>query len=574
MDKRLKHSVTAEEEAAYVNWINKLLKPDADLKFMMPLETGKFFPKLKDGLLLCKLVNTVQANTIDERTLNKREDKELSIFKKHENLNLAVNSARAIGVNTTNIHAEDFLKERAHLILSFLRQLIILGLFARLDLKSHPGLQVLLKPNEELSDFIKMSPEKILMRWVNYQLALAKCKRRMKNFTKDVQDCEIFSNLIRQIAPREVPITMDAMIEPNLTKRADIMLDQANKLGCRDFITSRDVSTGNYKLCLAFVANLFNNHPSLPIDVLEAPEEKIEETREEKTFRNWINSLGVMPRVKYLFPDLQDGIVLCGLLDKMQPKSVDWTKVKKTFKKATAKIDKRENCVQVVEVAKGFGVSLVGIGGADIYDMKKNAIMSLLYQLLHKQTMSILLKLKPGGKIQDKDIIQWAATKLKDNEKKRTFKSFTDPNLVDGIAILELLECIKPGRVSWGLVKGYTDSGVPDANISDEDRLSNIGYAISLSRKLGAVIIALPEDVLELKPKMMMTIFASLMTLDTITAENPPEVETEETGTRTSKRKSKKGTSSPIKKSPEAEEEEEEEEEEEVELDDEDVEEE
>ncbi|CAK9293407.1 unnamed protein product [Gordionus sp. m RMFG-2023] len=572
MEKRLKHSVAAEEEAAYVNWINKLLGSDSDLKFLMPVQTGKFFPKLKDGLLLCKLVNTVQANTIDERTLNKRADgKELNIYKKQENLNLAVNSAKSIGVNTTNIHAEDFLNERPHLILSFLRQLIILGLFARLDLKSHPGLQILLKPNESLSDFLKMSPEKILMRWVNYQLGLAKCKRKMKNFTKDVQDCEIFSTLINQIAPREAKVTMDAMLEPNLTKRADIMLDQADKLGCRDFITSRDVSTGNYKLCLAFVANLFNNHPGLPIDGLEPPEEKIEETREEKTFRNWINSLGVQPRVKYLYPDLQDGIVLCGLLDKMQPKSVDWTKVRKTFKKTTGSIEKKDNCGQVVEMAtKNFGISLVGIGGADIYEMKKNAILSMLYQLLHKQTTTILLKLKPGGKIQDKDIIQWATAKLKENDKKRIFKSFQDPILSDGISILELLECIKPGRVIWGLVKGVTEDGTPDRSINDEDRLSNIGYAISLSRKLGAVIIALPEDVLELKPKMMMTIFASLMTLDTIASENPVN-EDEDTDTRTSKRKSTKRVSA-IKKSPDAEEEEEEEVE--VELDDEEEEEE
>jgi plastin-3 len=38
---------------------------------------------------------------------------------------------------------------------------------------------------------------------------------------------------------------------------------QADKLGCRSFITPKDVTDGIYKLNLAFVANLFNNHPSL-----------------------------------------------------------------------------------------------------------------------------------------------------------------------------------------------------------------------------------------------------------------------------------------------------------------------
>ena len=44
------------------------------------------------------------------------------------------------------------------------------------------------------------------------------------------------------------------------------MLQQAEKLGCRSFITPEDVVNGVYKLNLAFVANLFNNHPALYSD--------------------------------------------------------------------------------------------------------------------------------------------------------------------------------------------------------------------------------------------------------------------------------------------------------------------
>jgi hypothetical protein len=38
--------------------------------------------------------------------------------------------------------------------------------------------------------------------------------------------------------------------------------------------------------------------------------EAIEETREEKTYRNWMNSLGVDPYVNYLYSDLQNGLVI------------------------------------------------------------------------------------------------------------------------------------------------------------------------------------------------------------------------------------------------------------------------
>lgn len=80
--------------------------------------------------------------------------------------------------------------------------------------------------------------------------------------------------------------------------------------GCRSFLTPQDVVDGVYKLNLAFVANLFNKHPALdkPEEPLEL--ENIEETREEKTYRNWMNSMGVNPYVNWLYSDLADGLVI------------------------------------------------------------------------------------------------------------------------------------------------------------------------------------------------------------------------------------------------------------------------
>lgn len=46
-------------------------------------------------------------------------------------------------------------------------------------------------------------------------------------------------------------------------KRAEAMLQQAERLGCRQFVTPTDVVSGNPKLNLAFVANLFNKYPAL-----------------------------------------------------------------------------------------------------------------------------------------------------------------------------------------------------------------------------------------------------------------------------------------------------------------------
>ena len=64
---------------------------------------------------------------------------------------------------------------------------------------------------------------------------------------------------------------------------------------------------------LSFVANLFNKYPALhaPVNIdLDIPTEVIEETREEKTYRNWMNSMGLSSNVNYLYNDLQDCLVI------------------------------------------------------------------------------------------------------------------------------------------------------------------------------------------------------------------------------------------------------------------------
>ena len=71
--------------------------------------------------------------------------------------------------------------------------------------------------------------------------------------------------------------------EPDRRERAERMLQEADKMGCRSFVSPEDVVTGNYKLNLAFVANLFNSYPALEnLEVIDL-EEIHEETREEKS---------------------------------------------------------------------------------------------------------------------------------------------------------------------------------------------------------------------------------------------------------------------------------------------------
>lgn len=58
-----------------------------------------------------------------------------------ENLNLALNSASAIGCHVVNIGAEDLKEGRQHLVLGLLWQVIKIGLFADIELSKNEGEQ-------------------------------------------------------------------------------------------------------------------------------------------------------------------------------------------------------------------------------------------------------------------------------------------------------------------------------------------------------------------------------------------------------------------------------------------------
>ena len=60
----------------------------------------------------------------------------------------------------------------------------------------------------------------------------------------------------------------------------------------------------------------------------------------------------------------------------------------------------------------------------------------------------------------------------------------------------------------------YTEAVLRGVSFVMQEKLSNAKYAISVARSKGARIYALPEDIVELKSKMVMTIFACLMILD------------------------------------------------------------
>ncbi|XP_007546055.1 PREDICTED: plastin-3-like [Poecilia mexicana] len=506
------HSYSEEERYAFVNWINTALEKDPDCQHVLPMDpnTDALFKTVGDGIVLCKMINLSVPDTIDERTINK---KKLTPFTTQENLNLALNSASAIGCHVVNIGALDLKEGKPHLVLGLLWQIIKIGLFADIELSRNEALAALLRDGETLEDLMKLSPEELLLRWANFHLENAGYPK-INNFSSDIKDSKAYFHLLNQISPKgteenqpRIDINMAGFNEKDDLKRAEAMLQQADRLGCRQFVTPTDVVSGNPKLNLAFVANLFNKYPALT----KPENEDIDwdllgdgETREERTFRNWMNSLGVSPTVNHLYVDLQDAMVILQLYERIKVE-VDWNnKVNKPpYPKLGTNMKKLENCNYAVELGKTTKFSLVGIGGQDLNDGNPTLTLALVWQLMRRYTLNVLEELGDGEKVNDDIIVRWVNKTLAEAGKSTKISSFKDKEISSSLAVLELIDAIQPGSINFDLVK--------TGRLSEDDKLDNAKYAISMARKIGARVYALPEDLVEVKPKMVMTVFACLM---------------------------------------------------------------
>eukprot|EP01041_Mallomonas_annulata_P003796 gene3796-7544_t len=453
------HTFSDDEKIAFSEHLNNCLSRDPILSKLMPFDimSNDLFERAHDGLVLCQLINLVVPDTIDERAINKATPaKPLNVYQKTENLNLALNAARGIG-------CQDLLEGRPILILGLVWQIIKIQLLSNISLKNYPELVVLLNKGEEMESLLKLSSEEILIRWVNYQLKGARSSKKITNFGKDIMDSEVYNILLHHLSSEKCPKLHDT----DLRVKAANVVNNARALGAACFIRPNDICSGNKKLNISFVAQIFNVCPNLfiPPEVISTYNfasleiDDVGDSREERTFRMWMNSLNIEGLyVNNLFSSLEDGVAI--LKVNIEPKLV--------FKKI-------ENANYVVTLGKSMGLSLVNIGGMDIAQGSKKIILSIIGQL------------------------------VSETGKTTAMRNFRDSSLSSGLFFLDLTSAIEPRAINWELVT---------PGVTPEDKLSNAKYVISVARKIGASVFVSPEDIIEVQSKSLSTFLASLWAAD------------------------------------------------------------
>ncbi len=330
---------------------------------------------------------------------------------------------------------------------------------------------------------------------------LTKC--RVANFSTDVKDAENYTVLLAQIAPESC--TRGPLQTRDLHQRAEQVLQNADTLGCRKFLTPSSLVAGNPKLNLAFVANLFNTHPALdPIteeEKLQVDDFDAEGEREARVFTLWLNSLDVQPAVNSLYDDLKDGTILLQAYDKVIKGSVNWRHVNKvpTNGSEMSRFKAVENTNYAIELGKQNRFSLVGVQGADITDGQRTLTLGLVWQLMRKdisETLSALAQRLGKREISDSEMVKWANEMSRKGGKSSSIRSFKDSTIGTGVFLLDVLNGIKSSYVDYDLVTpGRTD----------EDAYMNAKLSISIARKMGATIWLVPEDICQVRSRLVTT---------------------------------------------------------------------
>jgi plastin-1 len=81
----------------------------------------------------------------------------------------------------------------------------------------------------------------LYFRWFNYHLAAARHPRTVTNFGKDMKDSENYAVLLNRLAPPGLCDLAVLRKEPDLLARAHSMLEAAGQIGCKKYVSPRDI---------------------------------------------------------------------------------------------------------------------------------------------------------------------------------------------------------------------------------------------------------------------------------------------------------------------------------------------
>ncbi|KAG0694018.1 calponin homology domain-containing protein [Suillus ampliporus] len=328
------------------------------------------------------------------------------------------------------------------------------------DIKIHPELYRLCEEDETIEDLLRLTLDQILL---------------LNNFGRDVSDGENHTVILNSI---NAPLHLS---KPKISNNAHNKSSNAEAIGCRKYLTPSSLVSGNPRLKLAFVANLFNTWPGLEhLDEQGAKDYRVIEDFNAEVF-NLFENLGWTRHPSSIRK------YLAWVYKEQEQEDIDVTPNQSTlscFKQV-------ENTNYAVELGKRNRMHLVGIQGADTVDTHKILILGLSWQLMRLNITKILKALSKIRKhISDTDILQ-----------------FKDPAITTGLFFLDLLDAMRPCIVDPALVLNVSDSR------ACQDRRQDAKLVISMARRMTALTFLISENIVDVHSRLILMFAGSLMSI-------------------------------------------------------------
>jgi plastin-1 len=205
------------------------------------------------------------------------------------------------------------------------------------------------------------------------------------------------------------------MDNEDMLERAKTVLANAEALNVPDVTSAESIVKANVKANTLFIAHIYNTENGLGEE--EDLDEEVRQTvtnylkeimdldtdgvREERAYRMWINSLDIEGvYVNDLYDDVSDGILLCKVMDMLEPGCIKWEGVKQPPKNV---FEANQNCQHAIDVAKGapFKFGLPSVAGTDFPKKNRIPVLALVWQLVRHHYLQLI-----GGK-KEQELIQW-----------------------------------------------------------------------------------------------------------------------------------------------------------------------
>ncbi|XP_063900935.1 uncharacterized protein LOC135145045 isoform X2 [Zophobas morio] len=227
--------MSEEESLLFVKFYQRQAHYFPDCERYQSLNKSSIYKVLSDGILLSKIISATFEDPLLVKLIKIPADTDAE--KEHNLLRVG---------------------EDPH---GFLWEVLRCNLLKNVSLSENLALIRSLERGEDLYVLINLSPEGILLRWVNYHLKRAQKDVILSSIESGLNDVDVLITVIEQCVQDSDPAKMSKVKDlSNTDEKIHCFLSVLRELGLENYLTQRAIEDNCYRVILAFLAEIFHQH--------------------------------------------------------------------------------------------------------------------------------------------------------------------------------------------------------------------------------------------------------------------------------------------------------------------------